>query len=98
VIEVPSPRTFEGRTLRYGAMTCGEYIWFRSKWTFASCGFTFPIGIYQFTVGTVWGYAFGAIILVSSFFNLFLAFRWRRSWAFWHMSLEWFLSEAERRG
>lgn len=88
MIEVPPPQSFDGRTLRYGAMTCREYIWFRSKWTLVSCGFTFVIAIYQLTLRTAWGYGFAGFILLTVGVNLYLVFNWRHSWRYWNARLQ----------
>lgn len=95
MIEVPPPHSFEGRTLHYGAMTCGQYIWFRSKWAFAACGFTGTVSIWEFTIGTWWSVFLGIVLLASVAVNLFVAYRWRYSWAFWHLALYRWLDRQE---
>lgn len=96
MIEIPPPSSFEGRTLRYGAMTCGQYVWMRARWSFAVCVFTVSIGIWEFTLlpYDAWAWVWGVILFVSTATNLWVAFGWRRSWRFWRISLEhWLIRE-----
>lgn len=95
MIEVPPPQSFDGRNLRYGAMTCREYIWFRAKWSFVAALFTVSIGIWEFTLGYSWDWVWGVILFVSTATNVAVALNWRKSWQFWHASLGWWLDARE---
>lgn len=95
MIEVPPPNTDEGRWLRYGAMTCREYIWFRSKWSFAVGGFALGVAIWELTTPSPVNWIFALIIFVSSVANFLMAFNWRKSWQFWNMSLELYFLQQE---
>lgn len=95
MIEVPPASSFEGRCLRYGAMTLGQYIWFRSKWSFAASGFALGVAVWELTFGTWYGYLLAGILALSVAANLSIAFRWRSSWQFWRMSLELFFFKEE---
>lgn len=95
MIEVPPATSFEGRCLRYGAMTEWEYVWFRSKWAFAATGFALGVAVWEFTIGTLVSYAFAVILLCSCSVNVWGALRWRTSWQFWRVSLEWFFLREE---
>jgi hypothetical protein len=95
VIEVPPPHSTEARQLRYGAMTCRQYIFMRSKWAFAACVWTTGIGLWEFSIGKPWSWVLGIILLFSTAVNLWVAARWRYSWRFWHQALGSWLDRQE---
>lgn len=97
MIEVPPPQSFDGRTLRYGAMTCGQYIWMRSKWAFASCVATLGIAIWEFSIPAIFTRVMGVVLVLSIVLNIWVASRWRHSWRYWHMRLGYWLVREELR-
>lgn len=94
MIEVPPPDSFDGRVLRYGAMTCGQYVWFRAKWSFVMSAFTLGIGVWELTTPWPLNWIFSVIIFVSALLNVGIAWNWRRSWRFWNQHLELWLIHA----
>lgn len=95
MIEVPPPSTFDGRTLRYGAMTCREYIWFRSKWVFGVVAWFLLLTVWEFWIGTTISITLGVVLLITSAVNLGMAFQSRKSWRYWNSRLDSWLTRQE---
>jgi uncharacterized membrane protein len=92
VIEVPPPSSPEYTWLRYGMMTCPQYVWFRAKWVFVSCAVFTLVAVWEFSIGHWWSVLFGLVILGLTGLNIRIALRWRSSWRFWHDDLDNFFN------
>lgn len=77
-------------------MTCGQYVWFRGKWNFGMCGFTFAIGVWELTRPWALNWVFAVIVIVSGLMNIFVALNWRSSWRFWHGAMYRWFDQMER--